>query len=144
MLFDQGTGLYHTENKKFSLADEGWMLLALADTAEKLDMQIYEHYRTLADLLLEAVRIPYRKGKDMLHFFPHDEIGEKTADLSGQAMMAAAMLKGIRLQILNEEKYLPLAMSGQGNLFGLYVAGISCDPGPWMLLLAEAEEVERS
>ena len=143
-LFDQETGLYLSENRKFSLADEGFMLLSLADTAEKLDMQIYEHYRTLADLLLEAVRIPYRKGKDILHFFPQEENGEETLDLSGQAMMAAAMFKGVRLGILNEEKYLPLAMSGQGNLFALYAAGISCEPGPWMLLLAEAEEVERS
>ena len=142
-LFDREKGLYRSESGSFSPRDEGLILLALADTAEKLDMQIYEHYRTLADIFLEAIRTPYQKGIDLPRLFSQEKTGE-ARDLSGNAMSAAAILKGVRLQLLNEEKYLSLAISGQSNLFALYTTGLPCDPGPWMLLRAERKEAERS
>ena len=47
-LFDRKTGLYCTDVSRFSILNEGFMLMALADTAQKMDIQIYEHYPTLA------------------------------------------------------------------------------------------------
>ena len=143
VLFEREKGLYRAENGSFSFREEGFMLLALADTAEKMDMQMYEHYRMLADIFLEAVRTPYQRETDLLlHLLPPDH--PEARDLSGKAMIAAALLKGVRLQLLNEEKYLPLILPGQCNLSALYAAGFPCDPGPWMLLQAEMKEAERS
>ena len=119
------------------------MLMALADTAEKLDMQIYEHYRTLADLLLEAARGISQKKQYSSLLLPRNTT-EETRDLSGRALIIAALQKGVRLQLLNDEKYLPLAALLRSSLTAHYIAGFPCDPGPWMLLQAEAEEVERS
>ena len=119
------------------------MLVVLADTAEKLDMQIYEHYRTLADLLLESTRGLSPKKTFASLLLPRGST-EEHRDLSGRVLIAAALLKGVRLHLLNEEKYLPLATLLRSNVTAHYIFGFPCDPGPWMLLQAETEEVERS
>ena len=141
--FDPETSLYRTENSKLSLADEGLKLMALADTAEKLDMQIYEHYRTLADLLLEAARGLAPKKTFASLLLPRGS-AEEQRDVSGRVLIAAALFKGVRLHLLNEEKYLPLAALLRSSVTADYIFGFPCDPGPWMLLQAETEEVERS
>lgn len=67
---------------------DGFYMLALADTVEKMDIQVYEHYRVLADLLLEAAR----------------------AALGSQdPRVLCALMKGVRLGLLDPEKYLPAA-----------------------------------
>lgn len=71
-----------------------WYYLSLADTLEKMDSQIYEHYRMLADLLLEAARHAARMGVDA---FSHMAV-------------SYAVLKGVRLGLLDPERYLPLAL----------------------------------
>lgn len=136
--FDWETGLYRTKEGGTSSLDEGWMRLALADTAEKLDMMIYEHYRTLADLFLEAVRTSYQKGTEWKALLSGEDT-EKT--LSGYALNVSALLKGIRLQLVDEEKYLPHALFANANLKAQYAAGLPCDPGAWLLAQSEARRV---
>ena len=128
-LFDSEKGLYCAENGLFSIQDEGFMLMALADTAEKLDMQIYEHYRTLTDMLFDAVRLPYRHKTDHL-FLPCD-------DPSGNYMIVYAILKGVRLQMLDAEKFLPFAFQLASDLSACDNVEEACDLG--VKLLAEAE-----
>lgn len=118
-LFDPELGLYRTDRGASSADNEGFMLMALADTAEKLDMQIYEHYRTLADLFLEAVRGLLRcradggggpafpwPGEDMINQW----------DLDDRRMIVYAVLKGVRLGLLDAEKYGEAACMELGNL----------------------------
>ena len=142
-LFDRKTGLYCTDVSRFSILNEGFMLMALADTAEKLDIQIYEHYRTVADLLFQAVRMPYRLGTDRLFTILCGD-SEKKPDYTGLVMLVYAMYKGIRLQILDPEKYLPLARAGRKLPVPPEAFGFPCDPGLWMMLNVEAEGVEHA
>lgn len=76
-------------------AGNGVFLLALADTLENMDIQLYEHYRVLADLLFEAAR---------------------ATDPAGDAAAACALMKAVRLGLLDGEKYLPPARKAAQSL----------------------------
>lgn len=142
-LFDRKTGLYCTDISRFSILNEGFMLMALADTAQKMDIQIYEHYRTLADLLLQAVRMPYRLGTNRLFTSLRGD-SEKKPDYTGLVMILYAMYKGVRLQILDAEKYLPLARAGRKLPVSPEAFDFPCDPGLWIMMNVEAEGVENA
>ncbi len=87
------------ENASRSLREKGEMLMALADTIEMMDMQVYEHYRALADMFLTAAR-------DILPCLGKLQDKEWT----GRVMIITALLKGIRLGLLDPEKYGPPAL----------------------------------
>ena len=132
-LFDSEKGLYFGKDGRFSIWDEGLMLMALADTAENLDMQIYEHYRALSDMLFDAVRLPYRLETDQLFSLSRGDT-EQAPDPSGGYMIVYAMLKGVRLQMLDAEKYSYLAYQLASEL---NAAPEACDPGVGLLAQAE-------
>ncbi|MBQ9300780.1 MAG: hypothetical protein IJ214_09725 [Clostridia bacterium] len=73
---------------------DGFYLMALADTLEKMDEQLYEHYRVLADLMLEAARKALDSRDVRAHY---------------------ALMKAVRLGLLDAEKYLPAAKKGFEN-----------------------------
>lgn len=79
-------------------AHDGMYMAALADTLECMEKQIYEHYRAVADLLLEAAQSWFQS--------------EPKAD----ALAVYAVLKGVRLGLLDEEKYMPPALKAFGEL----------------------------
>lgn len=88
-----------------AFSDGGVILCALIDTLESMDMQIYEHWRLLADQFLTAVRGLAR------HL---DESGVlrsmvEAPDDIASARVLYALHKGVRLKLLDEEKYLPIA-----------------------------------
>ncbi len=123
------------EEKQRPLERVGYMLMALVDTAEKMDMQIYEHYRLLIDLFLEIVRelLPYRKAA----LFSAEIINaDGQPDIAGNIMLVYSLLKGVRLGLLDEEKYLPIALG---------LADALKDCGAWetehsgLSLMAQAE-----
>ena len=87
--FDRKTGLYHVPGCKDA---EGLVLKTLVDTIEEMDMQLYEHYRALADLFFEAAR------------------GLISHEAEASTMAADALQKGVQLGLLDEEKYLPIAL----------------------------------
>lgn len=86
--FDCKTGLYCVPGCDEA---EGLALKTLADTVEQMDMQLYEHYRALADMFLEAAR------------------GLVSSGTRPDAAAIDALFKGVRLGLLDDEKYLPIA-----------------------------------
>ena len=86
--FDRKTGLYCVPGCDEA---EGLVLKTLADTIEQMDIQLYEHYRALADMYLEAAR------------------GLISSGSKPDAAAIDALFKGVRLGLLDDEKYLPIA-----------------------------------
>ena len=88
----------------------GWWLIALVDTMEAMNRQVYEQYRELEDLFREAVKglLPYLDpGTGMMHqIVDLTELEGNYLESSGSVMAAAAILKGVRLGVLLPEKYL--------------------------------------
>lgn len=94
---------------------DGYYMMALADTLEKMDKQLYEHYRALEDLLLEAAR---------------------KAVCSPGVQAQYALMKAVRLNLLDPEKYLPAARAAFGKT--------QCTPGTADFYRLAQEEYRRS
>ncbi len=106
-LFSPEKRLYSSNMKGcFQLPAIGRFLAALSDCIESCEEQLYEHYRYLIDLLREAVRgvLPYRDAKTGLFRLRIDDPSEEGNPLqtAGSALIAYAILKGVRLGALNE------------------------------------------
>lgn len=97
----------------FWLRSMGWYLMALVDTLDLCTEMLYEHRRALIDLFRESLRGILRYQDEATGLFyqviDHAENPDNYLETSGSAMVAYALFKGVRLQVLNEEKYLPLA-----------------------------------
>lgn len=93
-LYDEETGLYRAEEGcGFSPAATGWYLAALVDSIEACDQQLYEHWRTLVNIFREALRGLLRSGSAG----------------GAEALIVYAIRKGVRLGIIDPERYLPVA-----------------------------------
>ena len=126
-LFDEKKGLnYHgwDESRKqpwcdpetglsanFWLRSTGWYLMALVDCISLCDEQLYEHYRALVDIFRESLDgvLKYQDPASRLFWqvIDHPEVQGNYLETSGTAMIACAMLKGVRIGILDPEKYGP-------------------------------------
>ena len=102
---DKSTGC----SPNFWLRSMGWYLMALIDCIDAMDVQLYEHWRALADLFVEAVRgiYPYRDAKTGLYYQVIDraDVADNYLETSGSAMAAYALMKGVRLGVLDPERY---------------------------------------
>jgi unsaturated rhamnogalacturonyl hydrolase len=89
----------------------GWWLIALVDTLEAMNIQIYEQYAELKDLLQESVKslLNYRSEEDGLIYqlISKGDLKGNYTESSGSVMAAAAIMKAVRLNLLLAEKYLP-------------------------------------
>lgn len=107
---DKKTGL----SPNFWLRSMGWYLMALIDCIDLSSEMLYEHYRALIDQFREAIRgiIRYQDPESGMFYqvIDHAEAEGNYLETSGTAMVAYALLKGVRLGILSEEKYLPLGL----------------------------------
>ncbi len=96
----------------FWLRSMGWYVMSLIDCIDLLSEQLYEHYRLLIDLFREAIAgmIQYRDEATGLYYqvIDHGHNPDNYLETSGSAMMAYALLKGVRLGVLDAEKYLPM------------------------------------
>lgn len=105
---DRATGL----SPNFWLRSMGWYLMALVDCIGLSSEELYEHYKTLVDQLRESIRgiLRYRDEATGLFYqvIDHPEAEGNYLETSGSAMVAYALLKGVRLGVLDAEKYLPL------------------------------------
>ena len=104
---DKETGL----SANFWLRSTGWYLMALVDTIGECREELYEHYRALVDIFRESLRgVLQYQAPDGLFFqvIDHPEADGNYTETSGSAMIAYALLKGVRLGILDPEKYLPI------------------------------------
>ena len=104
---DKETG----RSANFWLRSTGWYLMGLVDTIALCREELYEHYRALVDIFRESiVRVLRYQAEDGLFFqvIDHPEAEGNYTETSGSAMIAYALLKGVRLGILDPEKYLPI------------------------------------
>lgn len=113
---DKKTGL----SPNFWLRSEGWLLMALIDTMDVMSIELYEQYDMLREIFTEAVKgiLPYRDRATNLFYQITDGAGIKGnyLETSGSAMVAYAVLKGVRLGVLSAEKYEKI---GRGILNGI-------------------------
>lgn len=107
---DKTTGL----SPNFWLRSMGWYLMALVDTIDAMSMEIYEQYRTLADIFKEAIKgiLRYQDKHRKLFYQVIDksDIEGNYLETSGSAMIAYSILKGCRLGLLQKEKYLTVGV----------------------------------
>ncbi len=94
----------------FWLRAMGWYLMALVDCVDAMAEQLYEHRRALMDLFLEAVRgiLLYADPDTGLFYQVIDraDVPGNYLETSGSAMAAYALMKGVRLGLLDPERYL--------------------------------------
>lgn len=136
---DKKTGL----SKNFWLRSIGWFTVGLVDVLGYMDEQMYDEYHTIMSLLKESIDgILLYQDKDSKMFwqvpnFPNRE--GNYLETSGSSMIAYAILKGVRLNVLPErykeiglgifdgicKKYLSINEDGDLNLGGIcLVAGL--------------------
>lgn len=121
----------------------GRLLAALADTIEKMDIQLYEHYRALADLFLTLIRqlLPFRDQCSLL-FSAGIVNPEEQADALGNLMIVYALRKGVRLGLIDEEKYLRISVEMMSAWKERWQADDAEKQG--FCLMIQAEEAEGS
>lgn len=136
---DPKTGL----SKNFWLRSIGWFTVALADVCDYIDEQMYDEYHFLGSLLKEVVDgLLQYQDKDSKMFYQVPDQGNREGnylETSGSVMIAYAILKGVRLEILPTRyqkigldifngvcsKYLSEKEDGDLNLAGIcLVAGL--------------------
>lgn len=105
---DKETGL----SANFWLRSIGWYLIALIDTIDNMSQEMYEHYRELCDIFREAIDgiLSYRDKESGLFYQVvdcHDNKDNYT-ETSGSAMIAYAVMKAARLEVISFEKYADL------------------------------------
>ncbi len=99
----------HSAN--FWLRSTGWYLMGLADAIGACREELYEHYRALVDIFRESIAgvLRYQAADGLFYqVIDHPEAEGNYTETSGSAMVAYALLKGVRLGILDPEKYLPI------------------------------------
>ncbi|MBQ8200276.1 MAG: glycoside hydrolase family 88 protein [Clostridia bacterium] len=95
----------------FWLRSTGWYLMALVDTIGLCTEQLYEHWRALVDIFRESLSgVLKHQAEDGLFYqvIDHPEAEGNYTETSGSAMIAYALLKGVRLGLIDPEKYLPI------------------------------------
>lgn len=111
------------KSPNFWLRSMGWYLMALADCLELMDEQLYEHWRALRDLFVEAVEgiAKWRDPETGLWFQVIDraDVPDNYIETSGSAMVVYAILKGVRLGILDGETWLDGALAAFERLTAL-------------------------
>ena len=139
---DKETGL----SKNFWLRSIGWFTVALADVYDYMDEQMYDEYHTIKELLKEVIDgiLLYQDSESKMFWQVPNCPGKEGnyLETSGSAMVAYAILKGVRLKALPEryrqigidifdgicKKYLSVNKDGDLNLGGIcLVAGLGPD-----------------
>jgi len=157
VLRDEKTGLYYHAyddsksmfwaNKETGLSEnfwlraEGWLLMALVDTASKMSETIFEYYKGLKDLAKEAITdiLPFQDAQTGMWWHVIDQAGREGnyVEVSGTAMVVYSILKGIRLNILDDslKDVAVRAFEGILETYGyeeggkLHIGGIVCVAG---------------
>ena len=81
-------------------------MLSLSETLEKMDIQLYEHFRVLADMLLLSAQTSLNIWKREYARMPKEEL-----PWGSVCAFVSALFQGVHIGALDEEKYLPLAES---------------------------------
>lgn len=102
---DPETGLSHN----YWLRSIGWHLMALIDLHEICSQEVFEQHKAYADWFKEALRgvLKYQDPETKLFYQLVDlpDVPGNYTETSGTAMVAYSILKGVRLGVLQSEKY---------------------------------------
>jgi unsaturated rhamnogalacturonyl hydrolase len=139
---DKETGL----SKNFWLRSIGWYTVGLVDVLGFMDEQMYDEYHTIQEILKKSIDgILEYQDKDSKMFYQVPNYPKREGnylETSGSAMIAYAILKGVRLNVLPEryrqigvdifngicDRYLSKNENGELNLGGIcLVAGLGPD-----------------
>ena len=108
------------KSPNFWLRSMGWYLMALIDCIDLMNEQLYEHYRALIDLFREAVPgiLRWADPETGLYYQVIDRADApgNYLETSGSAMVIYSILKGVRLGVLDREKYLTYAKAAMERL----------------------------
>ncbi|MCL2558872.1 MAG: glycoside hydrolase family 88 protein [Turicibacter sp.] len=122
LLRDEKTGLYYHayddsrlmfwsdpytgRSENFWLRAQGWLLMALVDTADKMSETIFEYHKALKDFAKDTIMetLAFQDAQTQLWWQVMDQGGRagNYVETSGSAMIIYTILKGIRLNILDE------------------------------------------
>lgn len=98
------------KSPNFWLRSMGWYLMALIDCIELCDERLYEHKRLLIDIFREAIsgimRWQDHESKLFYQVIDRADVAENYLETSGSAMIAYAILKGVRLGVLLKDRWL--------------------------------------
>lgn len=81
-----------------SLQEDAWFLLALTDAIAVCSDQLYEHWRAMVDIYRETLR-------GVLHSM-------EKAEPQTLAVLLYALLTGVKMGLIDPERYLPVARKG--------------------------------
>ncbi len=102
---DKATGL----SPNFWLRSMGWYLMALIDVIDNMSEEIYEQYREYCEIFREAIDgiLQYQDKETGLFYqvIDHAEAEGNYTETSGSAMVAYAVMKAARLEVISREKY---------------------------------------
>ncbi|MDA3732719.1 glycoside hydrolase family 88 protein [Niameybacter massiliensis] len=106
--YDESRKMYWADHetgcsKNFWLRAQGWFVVALVDTLEAIDEQLYYEYRMLRAQFQEAIDaiLTYQDTSGMLYQVINEQEAEGNyLETSGTALIAYAILKGVRLGFL--------------------------------------------
>lgn len=109
--YDESCQMYWADKKtgcspNFWLRAVGWFTIALVDTIEVMDEQMYYEYRTLRNQLRELINdlLKYQAEYGMFYqIIDKADEPKNYKETSGTAIIAYGILKAVRLGILSEE-----------------------------------------
>jgi len=81
-----------------ALREEAWFLMALMDAVECCSDQLYEHWRALVDIYRVMLTGMLRAAEE--------------ADPQTLALLLYALLRGVQQELIDPERYLPVARRG--------------------------------
>lgn len=120
--YDESRSMYWADSETglsrcFWLRAMGWYTMALVDTLEAMDEQMYYEYRTMQDYLRSVVDalLPWQQPGGMFcQLIDQSSLEGNYPETSGSAIIAYAILKAVRLGLL-PAKYRPF---GKKAFFG--------------------------
>ena len=107
--YDESREMYWANSEtgcsaNFWLRAMGWFLVAMVDTLERMDNQLYYEYRAIMAMLKDAVdaMIAFQDAESGMFWQVVDKAGVEGnyLETSGSALFAYAVLKGVRLGYL--------------------------------------------
>lgn len=117
MWADKETGL----SPNFWIRSMGWYLMAIIDTMDEMDKEDSEVYNYLKTLFQEAIDgiLQYQDKESKLFYQVIDraDVENNYLETSGSSMIAYAIMKGARLEVLDKDKYSIIGKEILENLF---------------------------
>ena len=111
--FKEVDELFYQENQQVELKKAGLYLMSLIDTMSVMSQEIFEHYKCFEGLYKKALKevLAYYDEKKGMFASKLDApvSDENPLDMTGNFMVAYAMMKGCRMKAILSEKYLGIA-----------------------------------